>query len=214
MSTPPVENSSPASATPSESHHDIHQTQHIWIITGPAGCGKSTVALHLASQLSLPYIEGDEFHPPANIKKMSMGTPLTDADRWDWLIILRQRAMEVLQSGSPGVVLTCSALKRKYRDVIRIASYDDHQVLVRFVYLKADQNVLLQRVRARKDHYMKDDMVQSQFSSLEEPTRDETDCLVVDVSGTIKEMQDLTLLAVEDMLQNKIEETMHEESVS
>ncbi|KAI9797594.1 MAG: hypothetical protein M1833_005377 [Piccolia ochrophora] len=175
--------------------------RHIWIITGPAGCGKTTVAQHIADKLNLPYIEGDEFHPPPNIKKMAEGIPLTDADRWDWLVLLRQQAVERLtNTGSSGVVLTCSALKRKYRDVIRIASYNDHDVIVHFVYLRADEQVLLARVKARQGHYMKDSMVRSQFSSLEEPDKDERDCLSVDVSGTLLHVQRKALVMVQDAL--------------
>ncbi|KAI9765246.1 MAG: hypothetical protein M1835_007431 [Candelina submexicana] len=177
------------------SHH-----RHIWIITGPAGCGKSTIAQYLAENLLIPYIEGDEYHPPANIKKMSAGIPLTDADRWDWLVLLRQKAMERLSSGSSGVVLTCSALKRKYRDVIRIASYNDHDVLVHFVYLHADEKVLLQRVKARQGHYMKDSMVKSQFKSLEEPADEERDVLGVDVSRSLTEVQRMALSRVQQVL--------------
>lgn len=133
---------------------------------------------------------------------MSAGIPLTDADRWDWLILLRQQATAALNTGANGVVLTCSALKRKYRDVIRVAAYDDHKVLVHFVYLKADEQTLLARVRARKGHYMKDSMVHSQFLSLEEPTEDEKDkdVLCIDVSGTMAEVQENALKKVNEVL--------------
>ncbi|KAI9816396.1 MAG: hypothetical protein M1832_005063 [Thelocarpon impressellum] len=175
--------------------------RHIWIITGPAGCGKTTVAKHLADNLNLPYVEGDEFHTQSNIKKMAAGIPLTDSDRWDWLVVLRQNAVERLTSaGSSGVVLTCSALKRKYRDVIRIAAYNDHDVEVHFVYLRADEGVLMQRVKARQGHYMKDSMVHSQFKSLEEPYEDETDCLELDVSGSVSAVQRDALGIVQDVL--------------
>src|SRR5689334_7698793 len=112
----------------------VQNLEHIWIITGPAGCGKTTVAQHLAAELSLPYIEGDDvcymgpsilglanllqYHPIANKEKMAAGTPLTDADRWDWLITLREAAIQKLRT-SNAVIVTCSALKHKYRDVIR-----------------------------------------------------------------------------------------------
>ncbi|KAI9819899.1 MAG: hypothetical protein M1827_006469 [Pycnora praestabilis] len=177
---------------------DLHR--HIWIITGPAGCGKSTVAQYISENLSIPYIEGDEYHPPANIKKMASGIPLTDADRWDWLVLLRQKAVEQLNSGSSGVVLTCSALKRKYRDVIRIASYNDHDVLVHFVYLHADEEVLLQRVRARTGHYMKDSMVHSQFMNLEVPSDEERDVLGVNVSMSLTEVENIALGKVRAVL--------------
>lgn len=142
---------------------------------------------------------------------MSRGVPLTDADRWDWLILLRQQSMDSISQGARGVVLTCSALKRKYRDVIRIASYNDSHVSVHFVYLRANQELLLQRVKARQGHYMKDDMVRSQFQSLEEPDIDETDCLVVDVDGTMPEVQDLALRTVKHALETVVE-TTHQET--
>ncbi|KAI9761415.1 MAG: hypothetical protein M4579_001065 [Chaenotheca gracillima] len=176
--------------------------RHIWIITGPAGCGKSTVAQFLAESLHLPFVEGDEFHPQSNIEKMREGIALTDADRWDWLVLLRQKAVERLMgAASTGVVLTCSALKRKYRDVIRIAAYNDHDLIVHFIYLRADEEVLMQRVKARKGHFMKHAMVQSQFRSLEEPESDEKDSLSVDVtSNTMPQVQRETLRLVQDVL--------------
>lgn len=131
---------------------------------------------------------------------MANGHPLNDADRWDWLILLRDQATAALNTGASGVVLTCSALKRKYRDVMRIASYNDHQVLVHFIYLRASQEVLLQRVHARVGHYMKDSMVKSQFDSLEEPKEDETDVLSVDVSGSFVEVQKLALHVVDAVM--------------
>ncbi|KAL0261005.1 hypothetical protein SLS55_004697 [Diplodia seriata] len=185
------------SAVRAQPHH-----RHIWIITGPAGCGKSTVAKHVADQLQLPYIEGDEFHPKANIEKMGNGIPLTDADRWDWLILLREQAVRELETGASGVVVTCSALKKKYRDVIRVASYNNVKVLVHFVYLQATEEMLMARVRARPGHYMKDNMVRSQFESLEEPDQEELskDVLAVDVSGTMPQVQGLALGLVQEVL--------------
>ncbi|KAI1859478.1 hypothetical protein JX265_010481 [Neoarthrinium moseri] len=157
---------------------------HIWLVTGPAGCGKTTVAQHISQALNLPYLEGDEYHPKANIDKMANGIPLTDADRWDWLTLLREESLKKLAAGAEGVVLTCSALKRKYRDVIRVAPYYSHDVILHFIYLHATEEVLLERVGARRGHYMGANMVHSQFSILEPPTAEETDVISVDVSGS------------------------------
>ncbi|RMZ80457.1 hypothetical protein DV737_g2970, partial [Chaetothyriales sp. CBS 132003] len=154
--------------------------EHIWIVGGPAGSGKSTVAQYLAEQLSIPYIEGDDFHSKANKDKMGAGIPLDDQDRWDWLIALRNEALKQLHS-SNSVVVTCSALKRKYRDVIRIANYDHPSVQVHFIYLKVDEATLQSRVAARVGHYMKENMVHSQLDELEEPDN-ESDVLIVDVT--------------------------------
>jgi gluconokinase len=113
---------------------------------------------------------------------MSAGIPLTDADRWDWLTALREASIHELDKGSDGVVLTCSALKRKYRDVIRVAPYFTPNVHLHFIYLDAPEEVLLQRVSARKNHYMGANMVHSQFEVLERPTPDEVDVITIDVT--------------------------------
>ncbi|EHL02434.1 putative gluconokinase [Glarea lozoyensis 74030] len=154
--------------------------------------------------MSLPYIEGDEFHPEANVKKMSEGIPLTDADRWDWLTQLREEAVKRIASGSQGVVVTCSALKRKYRDVIRVAPYYSHDVLVHFIYLHAREEVLVARVGARKGHYMPASMVHSQFGILEAPGKDETDVISVDVSGTLEEVEQDALAKIRDAVKAEL----------
>ncbi|KAL6818657.1 P-loop containing nucleoside triphosphate hydrolase protein [Trichoderma sp. SZMC 28013] len=163
---------------------------HIWLVTGPAGCGKSSVAEYMANALNMPYIEGDSFHTPANVDKMRNGIPLTDADRWDWLTALRDESMRLISEGQMGVVMTCSALKRKYRDVIRVAAYYDHRLLIHFIYLDASEELLLQRVTQRQNHYMGANMVHSQFDILERPSQNETDVITIDVSRTLAEVQE------------------------
>lgn len=180
------------------------QSRHIFIITGPAGCGKSSVANYIAQNLALPYIEGDDYHSESNVKKMSNGIPLNDEDRWDWLETLRHKAVEVLEGGASGCVVTCSALKRKYRDVIRVAGQEADNVVVRFVYLKANEALLLKRVRERKNHYMKDDMVKSQFTALEEPDETETDVLAVDVGVPLPQVQSKALERVEEVMGSRL----------
>jgi gluconokinase len=133
---------------------------------------------------------------------MAAGFPLSDEDRWDWLVLLRKKAVERLsETDAPGVVLTCSALKHKYRDVIRIAAYNDHNLIVHFIYLHADEPTLMQRVRARKGHYMKEKMVHSQFATLEEPEEDERDCLSVDACASAAQVQRETLHLVQETLE-------------
>lgn len=131
---------------------------------------------------------------------MAAGIPLNDGDRWDWLIVLREEAVKHLESGASGVVVTCSALKKKYRDVIRLASLNDHDVIVHFIYLRASEELLMSRVRARQNHYMKDSMVRSQFEALEEPTEKEQDVLTVDVTGTLADVEKLALEAVSQVM--------------
>ncbi|KAM0550296.1 hypothetical protein ACHAPJ_008966 [Fusarium lateritium] len=111
---------------------------------------------------------------------MRSGSPLTDADRWDWLITLRNAATEQLQK-SNAVIVTCSSLRRKYRDVFRVASYHDPDVQLCFIYLRVDEEHLQARVRARVGHYMKESMVRSQMECLEEPALDEVDVVTIDV---------------------------------
>lgn len=181
-------------------HDGVH---HIWLVTGPAGCGKTTVAQHIADEHNMPYIEGDEFHPKANIEKMAKGIPLTDADRWDWLTALREESRRRIAGGAEGVVLTCSALKRKYRDVIRVAGYYDHSLRIHFIFLHADESVLVERVKARSaatNHYMGANMVSSQFSILELPGEDEKDVITLDVSKTMPEVQQDALNSVEAII--------------
>lgn len=131
---------------------------------------------------------------------MSANIPLEDADRWDWLINLREAAVLELENGSNGVVLTCSALKKKYRDVIRIASINQHHVQVHFLCLQADRATLVSRVTSRKDHFMGQQMVDSQLRDLEAIDGVETDIVPIDVRGSQEENQELAAAAVVSLL--------------
>lgn len=167
----------------------LEHAKHMWIITGPAGSGKTTVAKYLATELSLPYVEGDDWHPKSNKDKMRDNIPLTDGDRWDWLGALREESLKQLQT-SDNVVVTCSALKHKYRDVMRVASVENRDVDVHFIYLKVDEATLKERVAQRQDHYMKDSMVHSQMEALEEPDlRQEPDVIPVESRKDAREVQ-------------------------
>ena len=134
--------------------------KHI-VIMGVAGCGKSSAGQVLAQTLGLPLIEGDEFHPASNLNKMSMGQPLTDADRADWLTTLGQ----TLAHRTTGAVLTCSALKRAYRERLRSLVPG-----LRFVFLDITPATAHQRVTARAaEHLFPPSLVDSQFAALESP---------------------------------------------
>ncbi|KAF7504860.1 hypothetical protein GJ744_001658 [Endocarpon pusillum] len=184
---------------------DQQEMKHIWVITGPAGCGKTTVAQYLMKQLSLPYVEGDDYHSKASKHKMASNIPLTDDDRWSWLIELRKEAMKRLQS-SQGVIVTCSALKHRYRDVLRVAHYENPNIQVHFIYLRADRKTLQERVANRQNHYMKKEMVNSQLDNLEEPEEEEWDAMSVDVRSTPEVVQ----LAALEVVKKKLAEYQHQ----
>lgn len=138
---------------------------------------------------------------------MRNGTPLTDADRWDWLTSLREESMRRIQDGADGVVLTCSALKRKYRDVIRVAAYYDPHLLIHFIYLDATEETLLQRVAARQGHYMGANMVHSQFAVLERPSADEKDVISIDVSTALDDVKTAATHRVQAILDADVKGT-------
>ena len=137
------------------------------VVMGVSGCGKTTVAELLARRLGWDLAEADFFHSPANVAKMRSGTPLTDEDRWPWLDAIAAWIDAHRAAGKPGVV-TCSALKRRYRDVI-VGDRED----VALVYLKGDYDVIEKRLAARRHEYMPVSLLASQFEALEEPAADE-----------------------------------------
>jgi gluconokinase len=136
------------------------------VLMGVAGSGKTTVGRMLADRLAWEFVDGDDFHSPANKQKMSRGIPLTDADREPWLEALRSVVLDWLQRGSDGV-LACSALKRSYREQLR-AGED-----VRFIYLEGDSGFLEQRLRGRAGHFAGPALLASQLERLEEPGKAE-----------------------------------------
>lgn len=119
---------------------------------------------------------------------MADGIPLTDADRWDWLETLREEALCSLPPGSPHVIISCSALKKKYRDVIRVASYYSPNVRVHFIYLHVDTDIVRQRLKARHGHFMGPGMLESQSKALEVPRIDERDVISLDGSTSIEDV--------------------------
>lgn len=120
---------------------------------------------------------------------MRRGIPLTDADRWDWLTVLRDEFIRRVDGGSRGAVVSCSALKRKYRDVMRIAAYFRRDIAVHFIFLSAPADVLLERVARRQGHFMGPDMLRSQFETLEAPFQNEHDVVTIDVDRSIEEIR-------------------------
>jgi gluconokinase len=148
-------------------------TAPVIVVMGVSGCGKSTAGAALASALGVEYAEGDAFHPPENVARMAAGTPLTDADRAGWLRTLADH----LASRAPrGIVLSCSALKRSYRDVLRGGS-----AALRFVWLDLPREELEARMARRTGHYMPASLLASQLATLEPPQADEA---AIRVDGT------------------------------
>jgi gluconokinase len=137
------------------------------VVMGVSGCGKSTLGLALAHALSLRYVEGDVLHPPENVQRMAAGIALTDDDRAGWLAALAQALREARDAGA-GVVVSCSALKRAYRDVLRGGATD-----LRLVHLHGDAQLLKSRMTARPGHYMPASLLQSQLQTLEVPSDEE-----------------------------------------
>jgi carbohydrate kinase (thermoresistant glucokinase family) len=147
------------------------------IIMGVSGCGKSTVGERLAQRLGVPFLEGDALHPPHNVALMAAGTPLTDADRVDWLDAIASR-LSALHAGE-GIVVSCSALKRVYRDRLRAATSE-----LQFVHLHGDHALLAARLGQREGHYMPPALLISQLETLETPSTDEA-ALSLDIAEPV-----------------------------
>ena len=159
------------------------------VVMGVSGTGKSSVGAELARRFGLGFVEGDDHHPPANIDKMAAGTPLDDDDRWPWL---QQLSMILTTSHDDPVVMTCSALKRSYRDVLRA---DVAEPGVVFVHLAGSREVLLPRMSRREKHFMPASLLESQLATLEPLEADERG-VVVDVSASLAEVVDAAEAAV------------------
>jgi gluconokinase len=159
----------------------------VLVVMGVSGSGKSTVAAILAGRLNWPLEEGDSLHPQSNIDKMKAGHPLTDDDRWPWLEKVAAWVEERLDRGEDGII-TCSALKRAYRDVI-----DRRGSGVEFVYLAGSRETIAARLKARHGHFMPTQMLDSQFADLEEPAPEEP-ALRVDISAPPPEIAQAILV--------------------
>ncbi|MFZ4185516.1 gluconokinase [Streptomyces sp. R02] len=162
-------------------------TPHVVVVMGVAGTGKTTIGPLLAARLGVPYAEGDDFHPQSNIAKMSAGTPLTDDDRWPWLDAIGDWAQG--RAGLGGVV-SCSALKRSYRDRLRAAAPG-----VVFVHLTGDRALIEARMSHRQGHFMPTALLDSQFATLQPLEPDEAG-VAVNVTGSPEEITERTATAL------------------
>ena len=150
-------------------------------VMGVSGAGKTLIGSRLAAALGVPFLEGDDLHAPANIRKMAQGTPLTDADRSGWLAAIAARIGDATRRGT-GLIVACSALKRQYRDVLRGADPG-----LRFVHLAGDRALIAERLAQRPGHFMPGALLESQLATLERPAADERawTCDVADTPDTI-----------------------------
>lgn len=133
------------------------------VVMGVSGCGKTTVGKLLARQLKAEFLEGDELHPPRNIERMASGIALTDNDRRDWLLAIAQQLADA-RAGRHALVVSCSALKHSYRDMLRTAASQ-----LAFVHIHASRELLEDRLKARSGHFMPSSLLDSQLQTLEPP---------------------------------------------
>jgi gluconokinase len=153
------------------------------IVMGVSGSGKSTIAEALGQRLGWRFEDGDSFHPPSNVAKMSAGQPLTDEDRWPWLNAIADEIARVCEAGEH-VIIACSALKHTYRDVL-LRGRDD----VRFVFLRGTKELIAERLAHRKGHFMPPELLTSQFSTLEPPETSEH-VITVSIDETVEAIVD------------------------
>lgn len=151
------------------------------IVTGVSGTGKSTLGALIAERLRLPFFDADQFHPEANIAKMSAGYPLTDADRIPWLQAMADQLRHSEKEG--GAVLTCSALKNTYRELLTVSEN------VRWIHLTGDRDLIWERMQARQNHFMKAGMLDSQIALWEKPQTG----FLLDINGTPDQLLDASL---------------------
>ncbi|KAJ4347545.1 hypothetical protein N0V95_005329 [Ascochyta clinopodiicola] len=165
----------------------VPKKKQVIVIAGPCGSGKSTVAKHLSAKLKAPFIEGDELHSFSAVERMALGIPLGDDDRAPWLDRLNKRALETVNDlGYDRAVVSCSALKKQYRDKFRTMGQQGVQVV--FVDLQAEQEELVRRMQSRDPHYMKPEMVDSQLAIYGAPSASEVDVLPVDAGKSVQEV--------------------------
>ncbi|WP_229215435.1 gluconokinase [Duganella sp. CY15W] len=159
----------------------VQTRQPRWVVMGVSGCGKSAIGRQLAQGFGVPFLEGDAYHSTANIAKMAAGMPLTDTDRADWLWTLHREIRSARIHGT-GLVLSCSALKRRYRDLLRSADPE-----LRFAHLAGPRELIAERMAARQGHYMPATLLDSQLATLE-PLHDDEAGIVLDISSPPAEL--------------------------
>ncbi|AGH37465.1 Carbohydrate kinase, thermoresistant glucokinase [Bibersteinia trehalosi USDA-ARS-USMARC-188] len=165
-----------------------------FILMGVSSTGKTSVGTAVAQQLGMKFIDGDDLHPRANILKMASGHPLNDNDRAPWLTRINDAAFSLEQKSEKGIIV-CSALKKKYRDQIRQGN-----AKVTFLFLHGAFELVLERMKQRKGHFMKPEMLQSQFNTLEVPQADEPDVIFIDIDGSFDEVVERCVATVKALI--------------
>lgn len=163
----------------------------VYILMGVSGAGKTLIGQKLSAKSGIPFYDGDDFHPPENVAKMQSGNPLNDDDRKPWLEILGQKISDWNKEGD--AILACSALKKRYRELLRRESSKKE---ITFIYLKGPKSLIAERISDRSDHFMPEELLESQFEALEEPDQ----CITVSidqppdavVNTIINQMKNLT----------------------
>ncbi|MFD0709873.1 gluconokinase [Photorhabdus luminescens] len=161
---------------------DTQHSNHVFVLMGVSGSGKSAVASAVACKLDSAFLDGDFLHPRSNINKMAKGYALNDEDREPWLKSLNHAIFAMQRTNSVSLIV-CSALKKHYRDILR-----DNNKNLSFLYMKGDFDLIESRLKARKDHFFKPQMLVSQFEALEEPGSDEQDVYLVDIRSSLDEV--------------------------
>lgn len=162
----------------------------VYILMGVSGAGKTLIGQKLSDKLDIPFYDGDNFHPPENVEKMKSGRPLNDEDRKPWLEMLAQKIHSWNQDGD--AILACSALKKRYRDLLKNQSSKDEVI---FIHLKGPQSLIAQRIAGRSDHFMPQDLLDSQFKTLEEPDQ----CITVSVNQSPDEIVESIIMGIKEI---------------
>lgn len=171
-------------------------SQHyVFILMGVSGSGKSVVANQISQKLQTAFLDGDFLHPRANILKMADGHPLNDQDRQPWLQAVNDAAFAMQRTQAVSLIV-CSSLKKSYRNILRQGIEN-----IKFIYLKGDFATIESRLKLRKGHFFKPNMLVTQFDTLEEPTDSETDVLTIDISHTLDDVIAQTMAEIERQIQ-------------
>lgn len=173
---------------------DTKKIHHVFILMGVSGSGKSAVASGIAQKTGAAFLDGDFLHPRANIEKMSAGHALNDSDRLPWLNALSD-AIFAMQRTNRVSLIVCSALKKKYRDILR----DGNQHLS-FLYLEGEFKLIEGRLKKRQNHFFQPNMLVSQFDTLEVPSSDEKDVYVIDIKPPLIEVIDNTVKLIDEII--------------